>query len=131
MQGRIVRPAQAPRVVTVARRRRPFGLDAPRPPDVERLETAIRAWLGVHIPDALPLRMDTGVAPGTATLVLLLPAGRTAVLRIETASAAARPDAAALAEACRARRIPLARVVSLEEARSALRRLGYEPAEHR
>lgn len=128
-------PFQSRQPIVVQRRRRPFGLDTPRPPDVGRVEEAILAWLAERMPAAFALRAASipGTASpwrcgeGPATLVLLLPCRHTAVLRIE-----ARPDrpgqaSLAFAEECVRRNVPLAIVTTLAEARAALRRWGFEP----
>ena len=117
-------------------RRRPFGLDAPRPPDVRRIERDILAWLAERMPAALALRAQgiegrgAPAAPDadvSATLVLLLPCRQTAVLRIEARPDRPRRDTLAFAEGCVRRKVPLAVVTTLAEARAALRRWGFEP----
>lgn len=124
--------AREPRVVAVTRRRRAFGLDAPRPPDLRRTEAAILEWIGARTPRILVFRAEDpedGTAPPRAsTLVLVLPGGRIAILRVEiTAEPGART--LALADRCRTRSVPLALVADVPEARAALRRLGVEPEE--
>lgn len=128
-------PADGPRRrLTIVKRRRAFGLDAPRAPDPGRTEAAILRWLATQMPDIVPLRVlpsqgGAGEAPaGDSRLVaLLLPDGRFALLRIETPSGDHGSDAQALATLCRRRRIPLSVASNLDEARQALRRLGFEP----
>lgn len=126
----------SPATLVVRRRRRPFGLDAPRPPDVRRLEGEILAWLAEDMPAALALRATdlpgaSGLSgPGaeqSATLVLLLPHRQTAVLRLEARPDRPHRDAVAFAEGCVRRKVPLAIVSTLAEARAALRRWGFEP----
>lgn len=127
------RPLPSSRPPIVQRRRRSFGLDAPRPPNVGRVERDILAWLAEQIPDALPLRaaeIEDTPAPGaeqSSTLVLLLPCRQSAVLRIEAWPDRPGRDSLLLAEGCVRRKVPLAVVTSLDEARAALRRWGFEP----
>lgn len=119
--------------VAVTRRRRAFGLDAPRPPNLPRIETAIVDWLAAQMPHVACLRVASGPRdaedPTAATLALLLPAGRTAILRIDLAPARPGPASSALVRQCRARRIPIDIVTGIEDVRAALRRLGLEPEE--
>lgn len=130
-------PADGPRRrLTIVKRRRAFGLDAPRAPDPGRTEAAILDWLATQMPDIVPLRVlpsqggadEARSAAGDSRLVaLLLPDGRFALLRIETPSGDRGPDALALAALCRRRRVPLSVASNLDEARQALRCLGLEP----
>ena len=119
-------------VTRVPRRRGAFGLDERRRPDPARVEEALRQLLATRLPEAWPLAglaaepgMDTD--PSGRTLVLLLPRGLAAVLRIERDPG--RPSLACrdLASRCRAGNIPHAVVSNLDEGREALRRLGLEP----
>lgn len=115
--------------VIVARRRRAFGLDAPRPPNLARLEAATLDWLDTRMPRVAVLRVVKADSPepaGATTLALLLPGGRVAMLRIDIAPEQCRAKTLALAEQCRVRRIPLAVVASIDEVRAALRRFGLE-----
>ena len=119
-------------VTRVARRRGAFGLDERRRPDPARVEEAIRSFLAARLPEAWPLA-GLAAAPGQAadpsgrTLVLLLPRGQAAVLRIERDPGRQSPAGLDLAARCRAGGIPHAVVSSLDEGRAALRRLGLEP----
>ncbi len=129
--------AAALRVERAPRRRGAFGLDERRRPDPARVEAALRCFLAGRLPEVwcLPglsdgIQTDEG-GPAGRTLALLLPRGHVAVLRIERDPD--RPGAAsrALADRCRAMRIPHATVSSVEEARAALRRLGVEAGPQR
>lgn len=122
----------APRVEKVSRRRGAFGLDERRFPDPARVEADLRSFLAGRLPEVWPF--PTGPAmpaeeegAGGRTLALLLPRGHVAMLRIDRDPGHPGPGSLALAERCRAMRIPHATVSSLSEGRAALRRLGVEP----
>ena len=120
-----------PRRVEIVRKRRAFGLDAPRPPDPRRLEAGIRDWLDANLPSALVLRLGPGndAQADAIALIVLLPGCRLIVLGLEAAASAARSGEARLKADCRARGIPLAPVSTVDDVRAALRRLGIEPEE--
>ena len=129
------RPARImpPRPVTVVRRRRAFGLDAPRPPDPRRLEAAVRDWLETNLPSGLVLRLEPETeaqAKVNPTLLVLLPGRRLLVLELAAGTPTGRQGALRLTADCRARSIPLALVSSVDDVRGALRRLGVEPEEN-
>ncbi len=129
-----MRPHVAPSgpVLVLTRRRRGFGLDAPRPPNLARLEAAILDWLDTNMRRIAVLRVakaDSTEPSGATTLALLLPAGRVAMLRIVIGPERLGAETLALAEQCQMRRVPLAIVDGVEEARAALRRFGLEPGE--
>lgn len=124
----------APRVERAPRRRGSFGLDERRFPDPARVEAELRRFLAGRLPEVWPVPTPPGVsdparadAAGGRTLALLLPRGHVAVLRIDRDPDRPDPESIALADRCRAMRIPHATVSSLAEGRSALRRLGVEP----
>ena len=119
-------------VTRVSRRRGAFGLDERRRPDPARVEEALRAFLAGRLPEAWPLAglaAEPGMTadPSGRTLVLILPRGRAAMLRIERDPERPSPAGRDLAARCRAGGIPHAVVSSLDEGRAALRRLGLEP----
>lgn len=122
----------APRVERMPRRRGSFGLDERRFPDPARVEAELRSFLAGLLPEVWPLPAPSdpsGPPPRAAgrTLALLLARGHVAVLRIDRDPGRPDPETVALAERCRAMRIPHATVSSLAEGRAALRRLGVEP----
>ncbi len=123
----------APRVEKGVRRRGAFGLDERRFPDPARVEADLRVFLAGRLPEVWPIPTQPGPSepegegPGGRTLALLLPRGHVAVLRIDRDPGHPGPESLALAERCRAMRIPHATVSSLSEGRAALRRLGVEP----
>lgn len=123
----------APRVEKVPRRRGAFGLDERRFPDPARVEADLRTFLAGRLPEVWPIPTRSwppepaGDWAGGRTLALLLPRGHVAVLRIDRDPGHPDPESLALAERCRAMRIPHATVSSLSEGRAALRRLGVEP----
>ena len=118
-----------PRIITILRKRRAFGLDAPRPPDLKRLEADIRDWLEQKVPSGLVLRLAAeDTAEASRTLLILLPGCRVALLCME-AGAPDRSASPQLAADCRARGIALALVSSIDDVRAALRGLGIEPEE--
>ncbi len=125
-------PTTAP-AFAVMRRRRSFGLDAARLPDLDRTESAILAWLAAKTPQVFWLKAATPVAKAGArkgsTLLLLLSGGRIAVLRIEVQAGRVAPDTLALARQCRERHVPLSIVSDVDEVKAALRRLGIEAEE--
>lgn len=131
----MTRPADGtatPRHVEIVRKRRAFGLDAPRPPDPRRLEAGIRDWLEANMPSALVLRLgpgDDAQADMNPALIVLLPGCRLVVLGLEATASAARSGGVRLTADCRARGIPLALVSTVDDVRAALRRLGIEPEE--
>ena len=119
-------------VTRVPRRRGAFGLDEGRRPDPARVEEALRQFLAGRLPEAWPLagpaaEPGTEADPSGRTLVLILPRGRAALLRIERDPGRPSPACRDLAARCRAGGIPHAVVSSLDEGRAALRRLGLEP----
>ena len=122
-----------PRVEKAPRRRGSFGLDERRFPDPARVEAELRAFLAGHLPEVWPIPTRSGSpepvgdGAGGRTLALLLPRGHVAVLRVDRDPGRPGPESLALAERCRAMRIPHATVSSLSEGRAALRRLGVEP----
>ncbi len=121
------------RIEKALRRRGAFGLDERRFHDPARVEADLRAFLAGRLPEVWPLPTRPGApepegdGPGGRTLALLLPRGHVAVLRIDRDPGHPDPESLALAERCRAMRIPHATVSSLSEGRAALRRLGVEP----
>ncbi len=108
-------------------RRGAFGLDHVRFADPRRAERAIRDWLATHLPGVVVLPVDVPPESRVRTLVLLLSAGRAAVLRV-----VGRPEGIAddIVDGCRAARVPVSIVRGVAEARAALRRLGMEPEGH-
>ena len=121
-----------PRPVEVVRRRRSFGLDAPRPPDPRRLEAAVRDWLETNLPSGLVLRLEPETkaqAKASPTLLVLLPGCRVLVLELAAGTSTGRHAALRLTADCRARSIPLALVSTVDDVRGALRSLGIEPEE--
>ncbi len=121
----------------VIRRRRAFGLDHARRPDLSRIEAELLARLADARPEVVSLRLRvTGADEDAPALVLLAPDGRIAVLRIvgrpeqpdRAAGDRAAPDRAAraLEAACRRSRIPFATLTHAQDARAALRRCGIE-----
>ena len=131
--------ASVPRVTRASRPRGSFGLDDRRWPDPARVEAVLRRFLAGRLPDVWPLPIPAratspeDAGPGAAadadgrTLTLLLTHGHVAVLRIERDPAHPGPACRALVDRCRAMEIPHATVSSIEQGRSALRRLGVEP----
>ncbi len=105
-------------------RRGAFGLDERRWPDPERVDAEVRVWLQQIFPEiwVLPDR-DESDASGRS-LVLLLPRGQVAMLRIERRRDAPGKPALDLLDRCRTMRLPVALVSSLDDARAALRRFG-------
>ena len=115
------------RVEHAPRRRGTFGLDERRRPDPLRVETEIRAFLTLRLPEVWALSSPPEPKPDGRTLVLLLSRGHAAVLRIVPEPDARGEETLALVARCRSRAIPAAIVSSLDEARAALRRFGVEP----
>lgn len=113
--------------VSRLRRRGAFGLDERRWPDPERVDAQVRAWLRQSFPEIWVLPDRDGADASGRSLALLLPRGQVAMLRIERQRDAPGRAAIALLDRCRAMRMPLAVVSSLDEARAALRRFGVEP----
>ena len=105
-------------------RRGTFGLDERRWPDPERVDAQVRVWLRQTCPDFWILPDHDGADASGRSLVLLLPRGQVAMLRIERQRDAPGKAAIVLLDRCKAMRMPVAVVSSLEEARAALRRLG-------
>jgi hypothetical protein len=122
----------------IVKRRRTFGLDAPRAQDPRRTERAVLAWLESAIPEIVPLRVacPEAAAGGKPVLspdreglamALLLPRGQVALLQIAGGADRPGPRTLALLRDCHARRVPVAVIRTLDEARAALRRFGFEP----
>ena len=109
------------------RRRGAFGLDERRWPDPERIDAQLRVWLRDTYPEiwVLPDRDDADASG--RSMALLLPRGHVAMLRIERQRDAPGRAGLDLLERCRAMRIPVALVSTLDEARAALRRFGLAP----
>ena len=124
------------------RRRRGFGLDTLLPADPAVIEAQVLRLLA-GTPDVLAVRPaaspDRARPPGhrpapaypkgAPDLLLLLPGGRSACLKIRTQAERASRDEAAFADLCRQRRIPYAVVRSAAEARAALRGFGVAVGE--
>ena len=110
--------------VSRLRRRGTFGLDERRWPDPARVEAQVLVWLRHSFPEiwVLPDRDDNDASG--RSLVLLLPRGQVAMLRIERRRDAPGKAATDLLDRCRTMRLPVALVSSLDEARAALRRFG-------
>ena len=106
------------------RRRGAFGLDERRWPDPERVEAQVRVWLRDTYPEiwVLPDRADADASG--RSMALMLPRGHAAILRIERQRETPGRVALDLLDRCRAMRIPVALVSTLDEARAALRRFG-------
>ncbi len=132
-----MRPVGKAAAPVTVRRRRTFGLDAARPSDTRRTEAAVLAWLAARMPRVLPLRValvqegseTIGDAARPRLLALTPPGGRLALLRIEARPGSPAAETRAFADLCTRRRIPLAIISHLDEARQALRRLGIESEE--
>ena len=84
----------------------------------------MRVWLRQTCPGIWILPDHDGADASGRSLVLLLPRGQVAMLRIERGRDAPGKAAIVLLDRCKAMRMPVAVVSSLEEARAALRRLG-------
>ena len=114
------------------RRRRRFGLDAPLPADPRIVERAVLRHLAERCPAVLVLavtpvakepdepRSGIDLATGLPDLLLLLPAGRLACLKIKTQAQTLTRAQRAFADLCRERAIPFHIVRSLPEARIVL-----------
>lgn len=119
-------------------RRRGFGLDTPLPADPAIIEAQVLRLLAGTRPEILAIRPSTTpdrqrppghrTAPafvaGVPDLLLLLPGGKTACLKIRTQAERLSRDEVAFGDLCRQRAIPFAVVRSLAEARAALARFG-------
>ena len=112
-------------VAHVRRRRGAFGLDERRWPDPARVEAQLRDWFRHAFPEIWVLPDREGADASGRSLVLLLPQGQVAMLRIERRRDTPGGAAIDLLDRCRAMRMPVALVSSLDEARAALRRFGY------
>jgi hypothetical protein len=129
---------------TPSRRRRGFGLDTPLPANPAIVEAQILRLLSAADPQVLALRPssrpDRAPAPGhraaptfvagVPDLLLLLPAGRSACLKIRTQAERLSRDETAFRDLCRQRGIPFAVVRSVEEAKVALRGFGLSVKEN-
>ena len=113
--------------VSRLRRRGAFGLDERRWPDPERVDAQVRVWLRQTFPEIWVLPDRDGADLSGRSLALLLPHGQAAMLRIERQRDAPGKAARVLIDRCRAMRMPVALVSSLDEARAALRRFGVAP----
>ncbi len=113
--------------VSRLRRRGAFGLDERRWPDPERVDAQVRVWLRHSFPEMWVVPDRDGADASGRSLVLLLPQGQAAMLRIERQRDAPGKAALVLLDRCRAMRMPVAVVSSLDEARAALRRFGVAP----
>ena len=133
------------RMPSGARRRRGFGLDTLLPADPGIIEAQVLRLLSDAAPDVLAIRPSAKpdrpapvghravppFVPGAPDLLLLLPGGRTACLKIRTQAERLSPEQAAFSDLCRQRRIPFAVVRSLAEARAALIGFGVPIGEAR
>ena len=125
-----------PRLAVRARRR--FGLDTLLPADPAVIEAGVLRLLASCAPHVLVVRPSAhpdrpspaGHRPvptfvsGAPDLLLLLPGGRSACLKIRTQAMRLTRDQAGFASLCQERGIPFAVVRSVAEARDALGRLG-------
>jgi hypothetical protein len=121
-------------------RRRRFGLDTLLPADPAVIEADILRLLARLEPDVITVRPSPSpdrprpaghrpvpsFLPGQPDLLLLLPGGRSACLKIRTQAMRLSRDQASFGDLCAQRGIPFAVVRSAAEARDALRRLGLE-----
>ena len=134
-----------PPAPSVGRNRRRFGLDTLLPADPAVIEAGVLRLIGDIAPDAIPVRpasqpdraSPVGHRPvpafvaGAPDLLLLLPGGRSACLKIRTQAMRLTADQASFGALCEERGIPFAVVRSVEEARAALVRLGVAAREGR
>lgn len=111
--------------VSVGRvRRRPaFGLDAVRPIDAPRLAGEIGAWLAASRPDLVALPFGPK-APGAEAGLVVLGRGLRALVLVAGRQRAAPALADVLKQLGSGAAVAL--VSTLEEARAALRRHGFE-----
>jgi hypothetical protein len=123
-----------------APQRRRFGLDTTLPADPAVIEAGVLRLIGAIAPDAIAMRPAPrpdrappaghrpvpAFVPGAPDLLLLLPGGRTACLKIRTQAMRLTRDQASFGALCQERGIPFAVVRSVEEARIALAALGFD-----
>ena len=135
--------ATAPSIRAAAGRRRAFSLDTALPADPAVLEAQILRLLSEAAPAIIAIRPSNSPerAPrdghrtpppfvkGVPDLILLLPRGRTACLRIKTQADRLSREQVMFGDLCRQRGIPFAVVRSAPEARDALIRFGVAPGE--
>ncbi len=128
---------------TPIQRRRRFGLDTLLPADPAVIEAEILRFLARLDPAVIIVRPSPApdrpppaghrpvpaFVPGPPDLLLLLPGGRTACLKIRTQAMRLTRDQASFGELCTQRGIPFAVVRSVAEARHALARLGLSDKE--
>ncbi len=119
-------------------RRRGFGLDTLLPADPTLVEAGVLRLLSSDAPEVIAIRPanqpDRPPSPGhravpsfvagAPDLLLLLPGGKSACLRIRSQAERLSRDQVAFRDLCGQRGIPYAVVRSLAEARSALVRFG-------
>lgn len=121
-----------------APRRRRFGLDTLLPADPAVIEADILRLLARIEPDVITVRPSPSpdrarpaghrpvpsFLPGQPDLLLLMPGGRTACLKIRTQAMRLSREQASFGDLCAQRGIPFVVVRSVAEARDALKRLG-------
>lgn len=124
--------AERPRI------RRRFGLDTVLAADPAVIEAEVLRLLATLDPAVLAVRPSThpdrvvspghraapAFVPGAPDLLLLLPGGRTACLKIRSQAMRLTRDERAFGDLCQQRGIPFAIVRSAAEARTALARFG-------
>ena len=138
---RIAMRSEGEPVAGSAPHRRRFGLDTPLPADPQVIERAVLRVLAERCPSILvvPIKPtpDTGqpngkvdLAAGVPDLLLLLPEGRLAWLKLKPQAQRLTRAQNAFADLCRERAIPFHVVRSANEARQVLARLLPEHHTH-
>lgn len=126
---------------TAASRKRDFSLDTALPADPAVLEAQVLRLLSEAAPAIIAIRPSDNperaardghrtpppFVKGVPDLILLLPQGRTACLRIKTQANRLTREQVMFGDLCRQRGIPFAVVRSAPEARDALIRFGVSP----
>lgn len=131
--------------IAVTRRRAGMGLDPAFPVDEDTIHIAIKRWLETVLPTAIVLHVPNdgkrseaagarlkrlGMLAGWPDLTVMLPAEeRVFLLEVKNQSGVLSSDQRACHAMLRARRIPVAVVRSIDDARIAIRGWGIETRE--